>query len=383
LSRLDTLPNKDFVLRYRVAGRNMKTAVMTHRGEKTNTFAMVLQPPGDLMDLPRMPREMVFVLDCSGSMRGWPLKKAKEAMRRCLSKLGPDDTFQIIRFSNRASQLGSRPVAATKSNVARGLRYLETLRGTGGTMMIEGIKAALDFRHDPKRFRVVSFMTDGYIGNETQIFRETKKRLGASRIFSFGVGTSVNRHLLAGLARMGQGAAAYVNLSDSADEAVDLFYERCSRPALADIEIDWGGMKVKDVYPRKIRDLFVGRPVVITGRYEGEGKTAIRVKGRCGTRERSYAMNIDLDDESARHAGIGKVWARTKLAHLADVEAMTPSGELKDEITQVSLEHRVICNYTAFLAVDTLRVTEGNHGISVAQPVPVPAGVRYETTVSE
>jgi len=381
LSRLDTIPNKDFVLRYKVAGRRMKTAFLTNASDKGSHFALVLQPPEELADLPRMPREMVFVLDCSGSMRGRPMQKAKEAMRRCLRKLAPDDTFQVIRFSSNASALGNAPVAATPANVRRGLKYIEGLRGTGGTRMIEGIKAALDFPHDRKRLRVVSFMTDGYIGNESQILAAIHDKLGAARIFSFGVGNSVNRYLLDSMARMGKGAVAYVGLQEGAIDAVDLFYDRCSRPAMTDIEIDWGGMKVDSVYPRNIPDLFVGRPVIVTGRYQGSGSNSIRVSGRSGREDRSFMMSVDLDAPESRHAGITKVWARKKLAELAAHMTHEPSKELQDEMTELSLEYSVQCRYTAFLAVDSSRVTEGGVGVTVAVPVPVPDGVRYDTTV--
>jgi len=171
LSANDSIPNRDFVLRYKVAGDELKTAMLVNRGVRGGTFALLLQPPKDMQNLPRVGREMVFVLDCSGSMDGEPLAKAKEAMRRCLRKLDPADTFQIIRFSENASCLGSAPIPATPVNVAQGLAYLNSLNSQGGTMMIEGIKAALDFPHDPNRLRIVSFMTDGYIGNEAEIFK--------------------------------------------------------------------------------------------------------------------------------------------------------------------------------------------------------------------
>ena len=372
LSKLDAIPNKDLVLRYKVAGRRMKTAFLTHRGEKGNHFALVLQPPADLADLARVPREMVFVLDCSGSMRGQPMAKAKEAIRRCLRKLDPDDTFQVIRFSNNASQLGPAPIPATPANVRSALRYVERLSGSGGTQMIEGIKAALDFPHDEGRFRVVSFMTDGYIGNESQILAAVHEKLGESRIFSFGVGSSVNRYLLEGMARMGRGAVAYVGLNEGAGREVDLFYDRCSRPALTDIEVDWGGMKVDSVYPMQIPDLFVGRPVLVTGRFEGNGETTVRVTGRAGSSEQAFEIPVDLDDEGARHAGVSKVWARKKLAELAAFMTHTPSDELREEMLAVSLEHSVQCRYTAFLAVDSSRRTEGESGYTVNVPVPVP-----------
>ncbi|MBN2315075.1 MAG: VWA domain-containing protein, partial [Sedimentisphaerales bacterium] len=196
LSRLDSIPNKDFVLRFKVAGKNVKTALVTHRDKRVGFFTLMLYPPDNLSQLKRAPMEMIFVLDCSGSMNGKPIAKAKQAITRALKQLQPNDTFQVIRFSNNASQLGPDPVPATRDNIHKAIAYVEDLHGGGGTMMIEGIKAALDFAHDPKRFRLVSFMTDGYIGNEAEILAAVHERLGASRIFSFGVGTSVNRYLL-------------------------------------------------------------------------------------------------------------------------------------------------------------------------------------------
>jgi len=383
LGRKDRLPNKDFVLRYRVAGRKLKTAMMIERGVRGNAFALILQPPENPADVPRMPREMVFVLDCSGSMSGRPIAKAKQAVKRCLRNLDDNDTFQVIRFSESASSLGAAPVPATSGNVRRALRYVDRLKGGGGTMMIEGIKAALDFPHDERRLRVVSFMTDGFIGNEVEILAAVKKKLGSSRIFSFGVGNSVNRYLLERMASFGKGAAAFVGLDESAGAEVDRFYERIAHPALADIEIDWGGMKIRDVYPKKIPDVFVGRPVMITGRFEGRGRQEIRVAGRVGTERREYAVNVDLDARSAQHPAVMKLWARWKIKELCEAEISTPAPELKDEIIRTSIEHNLLARYTAFLAVDSTEKTAGDHGVSVNVPVPVPDGVRYETTVRE
>ncbi len=381
LSPLDRIPNKDFVLRYRVAGRQMKTAVLVNRGERASHVALVLQPPAELADLPRVPREMIFVLDCSGSMDGAPIEKAKEAARRCLRKLSPEDSFQIVTFSMSASKMGPAPVPATPENVAQGLKYLDGLNGEGGTMMIEGIRAALDFPHDDRRLRIVSFMTDGYIGNETQVLAEIRKRLGSARIFSFGVGSSVNRHLLEEMARVGRGAAAFVGLSEGTGEAVDLFYDRAARAALTDVRVDWGALEVTDVYPRQIPDLFVGRPVMVVGRLANSGVGTVKVSGRAGGKPVSYTLRVEAESDEAQHPGVSGVWARWKIAELSDREIAEPSDELRGEVTAVSLENRVLCRYTAFLAVDGLAKTAGDHGVSVGVPVPVPEGVRYDTTV--
>ncbi len=174
-----------------------------------------------------------------------------------------------------------------------------------------------------------------------------------------------------------------MGLDESAGEKVDLFYERLAHPALADVGIDWGGMKVTDVYPRKIPDIFVGRPVMITGRFEGNGAQTIRVMGRAGREDRAYSVDVDLDSAKAQHAAIAGVWARWKIKDLSNRNIRNPSADLREEITQTSIDHNLLCAYTAFLAVDSSAPTKGDHGVSVKVPVPVPDGVRYETTVQE
>jgi len=250
-------------------------------------------------------------------------------------------------------------------------------------MMIEGIKAALDFEHDPHRFRLVSFMTDGYIGNEGEILAAVHERLGESRIFSFGVGSSVNRYLLDRMAKLGKGAVAYIGLDDSAGQIVDLFYDRISHPALTDVTIDWGDMDVTDMYPRRIPDLFVGRPVIITGRFTGQAGTTIYVTGKVGDITQEIAIPVDLDDAAAAHPGIACVWARKKIEDLANQATYDSNTDLPGEIKQVALEYGLMSAYTAFVAVDSSRQTAGEHGVTVDVPVPVPDGVRYETTVQQ
>jgi len=226
-------------------------------------------------------------------------------------------------------------------------------------------------------------MTDGYIGNESQILAEVHNRLGASRIFSFGVGSSVNRYLLDRMAKLGKGAVAYIGLDESAGEIIDLFYERISHPALADVAIDWGGLKVTDVYPAKVPDLFVGRPVILTGRFEGRQSTAIRVTGKVGNLDQEIVIPVNLGDSGEAHSGIACVWARKKIETLASRATYDKAENLPEQIKEVALEYGLMSAYTAFIAVDSSRQTAGDHGTTVHVPVPVPNGVRYETTVQQ
>jgi Ca-activated chloride channel family protein len=316
-------------------------------------------------------------------MDGLPIELAKAAVRRVLRRLEPRDTFQIIRFSDESSALGARPVPATSANVRRGLAYLEQLQGEGGTRMLEGIEAALDFPHEEGHVRIISFLTDGDIGNEGEIFALVHERLGDSRIFAFGVGSSPNTYLLDNLARIGRGAVAYVGGDDiAADEAaVDAFFERIAHPALSEIEIDWSGSGVSEVYPSRVPDLWLGRPVVIAGR--GAVGSSVTVRGRVGGEPVSFEVPTGAGADASRPA-IAQIWARMKVADLAERSLFEARGpELIESIRGVALDHGLLSRFTAFVAVDASRVTEGAHGTTVVQPVPVPEGVRYETTVAD
>ena len=378
-----TLPNRDFVLDFRLAGAAIKSNLLTYRDPETGEgfFSLMLVPPIDTAAVSRRSMEMVFVIDCSGSMYGRPLQQAREAVATALGQLNPNDTFQIIRFSDGASQFGRQPVPATEENLAAARRYLASLNSQGGTMMIKGIKAALDFPHNPSRYRFVTFLTDGYIGNEAEILAEVHRRLGSARIFSFGVGSSVNRYLLERMARVGRGAVAYLGLNDSAEDVMGAFFARVSHAALTDVEIDWGGMTVSDTYPAQPPDLFVGRPLVVSGRFRDEA-TSVTVSGTVDGSRRAFV--VDAAEPGRAGPSIAKVWARANIAELSDRQATAgePHGELGAAIRGIALQYQLVSNYTSFVAVDSTEPTGGQYGVTVHQAVPVPAGVRYKTTVT-
>jgi len=384
LSPGDFIPNKDFVLQYKVAGDKIKTAMMTHKDDHGQYFTMMLYPPAELTQVQRSPMEMVFVLDCSGSMNGRPLEQARAAVSHALLTLTPRDTFQIINFNSTSSQLGTTPVIATPDNIQRGLLYLASLDGSGGTEMIRGLQAALDFPHDEGRYRLVSFMTDGYIGNDPDILHAVAQKVGDSRIFSFGVGQSPNRYLMDRMALLGRGAVAYLSLNDDPVQIMNRFNERISHPAMTDLSIDWGTMNVTDVYPQILPDLIVGRPVVVTGRFTGEPST-VTVGGRTGMQPVSYSVAVDSDDTNKEHKGIAAVWARLKIADLMAQASRTPNqaGELQQTVLQTALDYSLLSAFTAFVAVDSMTKTEGEFGTTVAVPVPVPEGTRYDTAVQD
>jgi Ca-activated chloride channel family protein len=298
----------------------------------------------------------------------------------------PDDTFNVIRFAGAAEQMAPRRRRPRRArNVKAALQYIQSMEAGGGTMMIEGIRRSLQVTPDPERLRFVAFLTDGYIGNEKEILAELHQLRGPSRVFSFGVGQSTNRYLLDHMARLGQGCAAYLSLNDDASKIMADYFERISHPALTDISIDWGGMKVSDVYPAKLPDLFVGRPVVISGRYAGNANAAtVRVRGKVGGETREMALKVNASDAANQHKGIAPVWARAKISDLYDRTAFEPSNnDLTGEIKATALEYGLMSAFTSFVAVDSSARTAGDHGTSVSVPVPVPEGVKYDTTVPQ
>ncbi|MGB5053649.1 MAG: VIT and VWA domain-containing protein, partial [Nitrospirales bacterium] len=266
-----TIPNKDFILTYAVAGNDIHDAVLTHRNGEDGFFTLLLQPPDRVKTEEVTPKELVFVLDTSGSMSGFPIEKAKETMRLAIDGLNPRDTFNLITFAGDTHILFPEPVPATSANVRKAQAFLASRSGGGGTEMMKAIRAALEPSDSQEHVRIVCFMTDGYIGNDRAILGEVQKHPNA-RVFSFGIGSSVNRFLLDRMAEEGRGEVEYVGLNDDGSAAARRFHERVQHPLLTDLSVDWDGVDVAEVYPKRLPDLFSAKPLVLTGRYTTPGK---------------------------------------------------------------------------------------------------------------
>lgn len=383
LHSLDSIPNKDFVLRCRAQGDGPSTGVLSYNDGRDGYLAVLLHPKLDLGARDTTPKEMIFVLDSSGSMSGEPIAAAKAVVRHALTHMNPDETFQMINFSSTTSSLGSAPVAATPENVKRGLAYLERLEGEGGTMMIEGIKAALDFPHDPRRLRVVMFLTDGYIGNESEILAAVRVKVGDARLYSFGVGSSVNRYLLDGLALEGRGEVHYVLPGTSAMEAAEVFAESVRRPYLTDIEMEWKGIRPDDVTPARTPDLFAGKPLVVYAHYNDGGDASLEVRGKIGGRPWSQRLPLDLPRKAAGNSAIGALWARARIGDLERDAHTGMTSAIEDDITQLGLAHHLVTQFTSFVAVEEKTVVSNGRPTQVRVPVEMPQGVSYEKTVLE
>ena len=381
------IPNKDFILKYDVAGAQVADAILTTPSPARSKpaggyFTMILQPAARLPESDIQPKELVFVLDTSGSMWGFPLEKAKQVISRALDELYPGDTFNLITFSGDTHIVFPQPVYPTAENIRKAKDVLASRTGGGGTEMMKAIRAALVPSDKQDHVRVVCFLTDGYVGNDMEIVGEVQKHPNA-RVFAFGIGTAVNRFLLDKMAEAGRGAVEYVNLADKADEAATRFYERVRSPLLTDLYVDWGGLPVTDVYPQRLPDLFSGQPVIITGRYTKPASGTVRLKGTRAGGPFSRDIAVTFSSTTPPFDALAGFWARRRIDYLMSQDwlgmqngAMKP--ELKEQITQLGLDYRLMTQFTSFVAVEEKVVTKNGTPQRVEVPVEMPEGVSHE-----
>ena len=386
------IPNKDFILKYDVAGAEIADAILTTPAPGRSKgaggyFTMILQPPARLPESDIQPKELVFVLDTSGSMWGFPLEKAKEVISRALDELYPGDTFNLITFSGDTHIVFPAPVYPTAENIRKAKAVLATRTGGGGTEMMKAIRAALVPSDKQDHVRVVCFLTDGYVGNDMEIVGEVQKHPNA-RVFAFGIGTAVNRFLLDKMAESGRGAVEYVTLADKADEAAHRFYERVRSPLLTDLYIDWGGLPVADVYPQRLPDLFSGQPLVISGRFTQPAGGKIRLKGTRAGGPFTREIPVTFSPSSPPFDALAGFWARRRIDDLMSQDwlglqqgAMKPA--LKEQITQLGLDYRLMTQFTSFVAVEDRIVTKDGKPQRMEVPVEMPEGVSRDAVFGE
>lgn len=372
-----TLANRDFVLHYETAGEDITDTLLTHSGKQGSFFTLILQPPRRVVPERLVPRELVFVIDKSGSMGGIPIETAKRTMRLCIEKLGPHDTFNLMTFAGGVSFCFEKPVKNSDENRGRALRYLENLSGGGGTEMMKAIHACLDGSRDPERKRIICFMTDGYVGNDHAIIEAVQENCDTARFFSFGIGSSVNRYLLDGIARAGRGEVQYVLSNEQIKSAAEDFERRVRAPVLTDVTLDFGDLAVEEMFPKRIPDLFSEKPIVIRGRYRKPDAGNVTLRGIAGNGPLEREIEIKLPETQPDNGTLATMWARAKVEHLSSnnlqqLQTGTVADDLKRQITDLGMRYRLMTPFTSFVAVDDKPVTEGGGARTVPVPVDVP-----------
>ncbi|BAY89740.1 MULTISPECIES: VIT domain-containing protein [unclassified Tolypothrix] len=377
----DTIPNKDLILRYQVAGKSTQTTVLSQNDKRGGHFAVYLIPAVQYRPEQMVPKDVVFLIDTSGSQSGAPLMQCQELMRRFINGLNPDDTFSIIDFSDTTQQLSPVPLPNTPQNRTLAINYINQLNAGGGTEMLRGIRAVLNFPvTDPGRLRSIVLLTDGYIGNENQILAEVQRHLKpGTRLYSFGAGSSVNRFLLNRIAELGRGMARVIRHDEPTDQVVEKFFRQINNPVLANINLQWEGDGTSPVmYPSTPPDLFAEQPLVLFGCKPDSRAGKLHITGIAagGTR---YQHTFQLDFTATGNPAIAQLWGRSRIKDLMN---QMVSGETKlgvEAVTDTALTYQLLSQYTAFVAVsDDVRVNPSEASVSVQVPVEMPEGISYE-----
>ena len=368
---------KDFVLDLQLAGQAIQSGVLLlpPTAGKDGYFLAMMQPPAKVapQDLPK--REYVFILDVSGSMHGFPLDVAKQVMDGLFAGLRPEDRFNILFFSGGNRVMSPASVPADAAHVAQARQMLARLDGGGGTELLGALTAALALPTARDYARTFVVVTDGYVSVEPEAFELVRKNLGRASLFAFGIGSSVNRYLIEGLARVGQGEPFFVMHHDDAAQQAAAFTRYIQAPTLTRIQVAFEGFDAFDVEPQAVPDLFASRPVVLVGKYRGAPKGQLRVSGLTGRGPWSQTLDLAAATPSASNVAVRYLWARQRIAALGDLNALAPSDQRVGQITALGLEHGLMTAYTSFIAVDE-RVRNPNGGsTTVKQPLPLPAGV--------
>ncbi len=378
LARRDVIPNQDFILTLGVASDEPALGLLAHRSNEEGYFALRLQPPAETSAEEAAPKEIIFVVDVSGSMSGVPIEMSRRLMKRALENLGPLDTFNIVLFSNRPSPLAPRSLPSTAANVALGQKAVREVGPHGGTEMREALRAAFALPMDPTRLRMVLLLTDGFVGNETELFDVARTLRNDARVFCLGVGTSVNHYLLRELAEIGHGAYTYVRPDGDAAAAVDRFNDWVTRPFLTDLEIDWGSLSVEDIRPERLPDLHSGQTLTLVGRYLWEGRDTVIVRGRMGGRPWESSLDVVLPERSESHEALGSVWARERIRELMLGATGKARRDVEMQVTSLALAFRLMSPYTSFVAVDSTEISNpGEAPVLWEQALAMPQYVSF------
>jgi len=367
--------NRDFVLHYRLAGNQITSGLLLYQGQDENFFLYMAQPPQRVNSEDIPAREYIFVVDVSGSMEGFPLNTSKQLLKDLIGQLRPTDLFNVVLFAGDSSVLSERSLPANQENVTRAITLLEQQRGSGGTELLAAVEQAMRIPRQGRVSRSVVLVTDGYISGEQGVFDYIRQNLNQCNVFAFGIGSSVNRYLIEGVAKAGMGEPFVVTQPSEAPAIAAKFREYIQSPLLTDIQIKSNGFETYDVQPGNLPDLLAQRPVILFGKWRGPITGTFELRGKTGRGD--YTASLDLTgiqpDEGNR--ALRYLWARSRIADLSDYGFGEPSADKVKEITALGLKYNLLTKYTSFIAVRERVTNTGGPADDIKQPLPLPVGV--------
>jgi len=371
----ESASNHDFICSYRLTGGAIQSGVLLAEGKDENFFLLMVQPPARPLPSQIPPRDFIFIVDVSGSMHGFPLSISKKLVRDLLTALRPTDTFNVVLFAGDNQVLAPTSLPATTENISAAIDLLDQQKGGGGTELLPALKKAFALPQAENVSRTVTVITDGYVDIEAEAFELVRTSLGQANVFAFGIGSSVNRHLIEGLAHVGQGEPFIVTEPDKAPAAAAKFRDYISTPVLTRVVIDFGGLETYDVEPTSIPDVLAQRPVIVFGKWRGTKTGTITVRGNSGDRPFTATHELSQATILSSAAGLAHLWARTRIAQLGDLVNLKSSDERIAQITNLGLTYNLLTKYTSFVAVDEVVRRTIPDLQTVKQPAPLPQGV--------
>ena len=354
----DEKPDTDFQLVYSSEARDVGLSLMSHKPDGDDGYFLLLAAPTVAKDARPAPKDIVFVVDTSGSMAGAKLNQAKKALEFCVENLNAEDRFEIVRFSTEAEPLFGKLVDADAGQRKRASDFIAALKPIGGTAIADALQAALKMQSaKSERPFVIIFLTDGLptVGsrNADEIVAGVKKA-GGARIFSFGIGSDVNTQLLDQIAESTRAFSQYVLASEDLEVKVSNFYTRIKEPALTNLRLEFsGGVRASKMYPAELPDLFKGDQLVLAGRYTGSGEVEAKLTGMAAGREQTFTYKVRFDDRNSTNDFVPRLWATRRVGFLLDeIRLRGETNELRDEATELARKYGIVTPYTAYLIVE-------------------------------
>jgi Ca-activated chloride channel homolog len=372
----NTNGNRDFILDYSLAGNKIQTGTMLYQGQDENFFMTMIEPPKRFTNNEIVPREYIYIIDVSGSMGGFPLDTAKTLLKNMVGNLRPTDTFNVMLFSGNNTVLAPHSLPANADNVELALKLINQQYGSGSTELLPALKSALSMDKTDKRSRNFVVITDGYVTVEKEAFDLIRSNLNKANVYSFGIGSDVNRFLMDGIAHAGQGEAFVVTNDTDAKVAAEQFKQYVEHPVWTHLSLTHQGFDIYDVQPEKLRDLYADRPIVVIGKWRGNPTGNITVSGVTSAGKVSEKMTINASMMSENNQALRYLWARKKIAELDDYTKLFGDSDAQEikQITDLGLKYNLLTQYTSFIAVDHIVRTQQKSD-SVNQPLPLPQGV--------
>ncbi|PYS70705.1 MAG: trypsin [Acidobacteria bacterium] len=367
--------NRDFVLRYKLSGEQIATGLLLFQGTDENFFLYMAQPPARVTNEDIPAREYIFVVDVSGSMSGFPLNTSKKLLTDLISQLRPTDLFNIVLFAGDSNVLSETSLPANAENVAKAIHLLDEQRGAGGTELLPAVQRAMNFPQQQKISRNIVLVTDGYISGEEGVFDYIRQNLNQANVFSFGIGSSVNRYLIEGVAKAGMGEPFIVTEESEAAGIANKFREYIQSPILTDIKIRAIGFETYDVHTTQFPDLFAQRPVILFGKWRGPITGSFELTGTSGRGDFISRLDIGGLQAEESNRALRYLWARSRIAEISDYGSGSVGSDKSKEITALGLKYNLLTQFTSFIAVREVVTNPNGNAQDIKQPVPLPIRV--------